>query len=83
MTGERGAPARPVDDGSDHARSLARYDGQRATAGLILSEGTQPGPVGQGYQHTSRLHTGAPLDQPDPDTLQPASHLPSRARPAR
>ena len=35
----------------------AEYYGQRATAGLIVSEGTQPSAVGQGYPHTPGLHT--------------------------
>ncbi len=35
----------------------ATYYGQRATAGLIISEGTQPSAVGQGYPHTPGLHT--------------------------
>jgi len=37
----------------------AEYYGQRATAGLIVSEGTQPSAVGQGYPHTPGLHTDA------------------------
>jgi 2,4-dienoyl-CoA reductase-like NADH-dependent reductase (Old Yellow Enzyme family) len=37
---------------------LAAEDyGQRAGAGLIISEGTQPSAVGQGYPHTPGLHT--------------------------
>jgi len=35
----------------------AEYYGQRAGAGLIISEGTQPSAVGQGYPHTPGLHT--------------------------
>lgn len=35
----------------------ARYYGQRATAGLIVTEGTQPSAAGQGYPHTPGLHT--------------------------
>jgi N-ethylmaleimide reductase len=35
----------------------AEYYGQRATAGLIITEGTQPCAVGQGYPHTPGLHT--------------------------
>lgn len=35
----------------------ARYYAQRATAGLIITEGTQPSAVGQGYPHTPGLHT--------------------------
>ena len=35
----------------------AEYYAQRATAGLIVSEGTQPSAIGQGYPHTPGLHT--------------------------
>ena len=35
----------------------AEYYAQRASAGLIVSEGTQPSAVGQGYPHTPGLHT--------------------------
>ncbi|MEO6701576.1 MAG: alkene reductase [Jatrophihabitantaceae bacterium] len=35
----------------------AQYYGQRASAGLIISEGTQPSAVGQGYLNTPGLHT--------------------------
>jgi len=35
----------------------AEYYAQRAGAGLIISEGTQPSAVGQGYPHTPGLHT--------------------------
>jgi N-ethylmaleimide reductase len=35
----------------------AEYYGQRAGAGLIITEGTQPCAVGQGYPHTPGLHT--------------------------
>ena len=33
------------------------YYAQRATAGLIIAEGTQPSAVGQGYPRTPGLHT--------------------------
>ena len=35
----------------------ATYYGQRAGAGLIISEGTQPSAVGQGYLNTPGIHT--------------------------
>ena len=35
----------------------AEYYAQRAGAGLIVSEGTQPSAVGQAYPHTPGLHT--------------------------
>ena len=39
-------------------RELAvTYYGQRATAGLIITEGTQPSAVGQGYLDTPGIHT--------------------------
>ncbi len=37
--------------------SMATYYAQRAGAGLIITEGTQPSAVGQGYPHTPGLHT--------------------------
>jgi N-ethylmaleimide reductase len=37
--------------------SMATYYAQRAGAGLIVTEGTQPSAVGQGYPHTPGLHT--------------------------
>jgi N-ethylmaleimide reductase len=36
---------------------MARYYGQRASAGLIVSEGTQPSAIGQGYPNTPGLYT--------------------------
>lgn len=36
---------------------VAEYYGQRAGAGLIVSEGTQPSAVGKGYTNTPGLHT--------------------------
>ena len=35
----------------------ARYYAQRASAGLIITEGTQPSAVGQGYLNTPGIHT--------------------------
>ncbi len=35
----------------------ATYYGQRASAGLIISEGTQPSAVGQGYANTPGIHS--------------------------
>ncbi|WP_039738930.1 alkene reductase [Saccharomonospora halophila] len=40
---------------------MARYYAQRAGAGLIITEGTQPNAVGQGYPNTPGLHTGAQI----------------------
>lgn len=38
---------------------MARYYAQRASAGLIVSEGTQVSPQGQGYAWTPGIHTPA------------------------
>ena len=37
--------------------SMTTYYAQRATAGLIVTEGTQPSAVGQGYPFTPGIHT--------------------------
>ncbi|GAC1444375.1 MAG: alkene reductase [Mycobacteriales bacterium] len=44
-------------DGQVPTELVAHYYAQRATAGLIISEGTQPSAVGQGYPRTPGLHT--------------------------
>jgi len=36
---------------------MATYYAQRASAGLIISEGIQPSPIGQGYPNTPGLHS--------------------------
>lgn len=46
-------------DGEAPTELAAEYYAQRATAGLIITEGTQPSAVGQGYPHTPGLHTDA------------------------
>lgn len=43
-------------DGTPNALQ-AEYYGQRACAGLVVSEGTQPSAIGQGYPNTPGLHT--------------------------
>lgn len=51
MTRNRAAPTGiPTPD-------MAIYYGQRASAGLIITEGTQPSPAGQGYLNTPGLHS--------------------------
>lgn len=40
----------------------AQYYGQRACVGLIISEGTQPSAVGQGYLDTPGLHTSEQIE---------------------
>ena len=44
-------------DGEAPTAMNAEYYAQRAGAGLIITEGTQPSAVGQGYPHTPGLHT--------------------------
>jgi N-ethylmaleimide reductase len=39
--------------------SMVTYYAQRASAGLIVTEGTQPSAVGQGYPFTPGIHTDA------------------------
>jgi N-ethylmaleimide reductase len=41
---------------------MAEYYSQRASAGLIITEGTQVGPLGQGYQDTPGIYTNAQRD---------------------
>lgn len=41
---------------------MAEYYGQRAGAGLIITEGTQPNAIGQGYPHTPGLHNRTQVD---------------------
>jgi len=41
---------------------MAEYYAQRATAGLIITEGTQVAPLGQGYQDTPGIYTDAQRD---------------------
>ncbi|TCC02632.1 alkene reductase [Kribbella soli] len=43
--------------GATPANLAAEYYAQRAGAGLIVTEGTQPSPVGQGYPDTPGLHS--------------------------
>jgi N-ethylmaleimide reductase len=41
---------------------MVKYYSQRAGAGLIVTEGTQVGPLGQGYQDTPGIYTDAQRD---------------------
>ncbi|WP_369390020.1 alkene reductase [Streptomyces sp. CG1] len=43
--------------GAEPTELMATYYTQRAGAGLIVTEGIQPSPVGQGYPDTPGLHT--------------------------
>ena len=51
--------SRAYGPGATPTELMATYYGQRAGAGLIITEGTQPSPVGQGYLNTPGLHTAA------------------------
>ncbi|MBC6458973.1 alkene reductase [Actinomadura sp. HBU206391] len=48
--------------GAGPTELMATYYGQRASAGLIITEGTQPSPVGQGYPNTPGLHTAEQVE---------------------
>ena len=41
---------------------MARYYAQRATAGLIITEGTHPSPMGRGYTQSPGLHDREQVD---------------------
>lgn len=49
---------------------MATYYGQRASAGLIITEGTQPSAIGQGYPSTPGLHTAAQVAAWQPVTAE-------------
>ncbi|MEU8228792.1 alkene reductase [Actinoplanes sp. NPDC048967] len=49
--------SRAYGPGATPTELMATYYAQRAGAGLIITEGTQPSPVGQGYMNTPGLHT--------------------------
>jgi len=49
--------SRAYGPGASPTPSMAEYYGQRAGAGLIITEGTQPSVVGQGYPNTPGLHS--------------------------
>ena len=40
----------------------AQYYAQRADAGLIITEGTSPSPMGKGYVRTPGIHSVAQID---------------------
>ncbi|MBO4206219.1 alkene reductase [Micromonospora echinofusca] len=48
--------------GASPTELMATYYGQRAGAGLIITEGTQPSAVGQGYPNTPGLHTAEQVE---------------------
>ncbi|MEV0537226.1 alkene reductase [Kitasatospora sp. NPDC050463] len=49
--------SRAYGPGAEPTALMAQYYAQRAGAGLIVTEGIQPSPVGQGYPDTPGLHT--------------------------
>ncbi|MFG2666501.1 alkene reductase [Streptomyces sp. NPDC048387] len=49
--------SRAYGEGASPTTSTAAYYAQRAGAGLIITEGTQPSVVGQGYPDTPGLHS--------------------------
>ena len=49
--------SRAYGPGNTPTELMATYYAQRAGAGLIITEGTQPSAVGQGYTNTPGLHT--------------------------
>ncbi|WP_433683935.1 alkene reductase [Nocardia sp. CA-119907] len=49
--------SRAYGPGSSPTPAMATYYAQRASAGLIVTEGTQPSVVGQGYPSTPGLHS--------------------------
>ncbi|AOP48203.1 alkene reductase [Streptomyces lydicus] len=49
--------SRAYGPGAEPTELMATYYAQRAAAGLIVTEGIQPSPVGQGYPDTPGLHT--------------------------
>ena len=49
-------------DGDVPTDLMATYYAQRASAGLIVTEGVQPSPIGQGYPNTPGLHTPEHVD---------------------
>ena len=49
--------SRAYGPGASPTPLMAEYYGQRASAGLIVTEGTQPSVIGQGYPNTPGLHS--------------------------
>jgi N-ethylmaleimide reductase len=49
--------SRAYGPGTSPTELMATYYAQRASAGLIVTEGTQPSAVGQGYPNTPGLHS--------------------------
>ena len=60
--------SRAYGSGASPTELMAEYYGQRAGAGLIITEGTQPSAVGQGYLNTPGLHTATQVEAWKPVT---------------
>ncbi|MEU8686228.1 alkene reductase [Streptomyces sp. NPDC048611] len=53
--------SRAYGPGAEPTGLMATYYAQRASAGLLVTEGIQPSPVGQGYPDTPGLHTAGQI----------------------
>jgi len=60
--------SRATGPGGSPTELMATYYGQRATAGLIITEGTQPSEIGQGYPYTPGLHSDRQIEAWKPIT---------------
>jgi len=60
--------SRAYGPGASPTELMAEYYGQRAGAGLIITEGTQPSAEGQGYLNTPGLHTATQVEAWKPVT---------------
>ncbi|MGX7824661.1 alkene reductase [Actinokineospora sp. 24-640] len=54
--------SRAYGPGASPTPLMAEYYAQRASAGLIITEGTQPSVLGQGYSNTPGLHSAEQAD---------------------
>ncbi|WP_030270332.1 alkene reductase [Streptomyces sp. NRRL B-24484] len=54
--------SRAYGPGAEPTELMATYYAQRAGAGLVVTEGIQPSPVGQGYPDTPGLHTAGQVE---------------------
>ncbi|MGW7458371.1 alkene reductase [Streptomyces sp. NPDC054797] len=54
--------SRAYGPGQSPTELMATYYGQRAGAGLIVTEGTQPSAVGQGYPNTPGIHSAEQIE---------------------
>ncbi len=54
--------SRAYGPGQSPTELMAEYYAQRASAGLIVAEGTQPSAIGQGYPDTPGVHTAEQIE---------------------